>query len=57
MKEKNFVLNPYNPRVVGKMVKGAKPTIVWHVDDQKISHTKTSMVTKQSDGLKQNTVR
>ncbi len=35
--ENGFKLNPYDPCVANKMVKGKQLTIVWHVDDVKIS--------------------
>ena len=33
-----FVTNPYDCCVVNKMIKGKQCTILWHVDDLKISH-------------------
>jgi hypothetical protein len=35
-----FVLNPYNNCVANKMIDGAQCTILWHVDDLKLSHVK-----------------
>jgi hypothetical protein len=33
-----FELNPYDPCVANKMLDGKQMTVVWHVDDLKISH-------------------
>ena len=33
-----FDINPYDSCVANKMIKGSQCTIVWHVDDLKISH-------------------
>lgn len=35
-----FELNTYDPCVANKMAKGSQFTIVWHVDDLKLSHKK-----------------
>ena len=32
-----FVINPYNPCVVNKVINGLQFTIMWHVDDLKMS--------------------
>ena len=36
--ELGFELNPYDPCVANKMINGKECTIVWHVDDLKMSH-------------------
>ena len=41
-----FVVNPYNPCVTNKWVNGSQITIVWHVDNLKISHTDPAEVTE-----------
>ena len=33
-----FVINPYDPCVVNKVVNGSQFTIMWHVDNLKMSH-------------------
>ena len=33
-----FKINPYYPCMANKMVNGSQITIIWHVDDLKISH-------------------
>lgn len=40
-----FVVNPYDWCVANKMVNGKQLTIVWHVDDLKISHVEADVVT------------
>jgi hypothetical protein len=39
-----FALNPYDEWVANKMVDGKQCTIVWHVDDLKISHEEHDVV-------------
>ena len=41
-----FELNPYDPCVANKMINGKQCTILWHVDDLKISHEDPAEVTK-----------
>jgi hypothetical protein len=36
--ELGFTANPYDKCVVNKMIKGKQCTIIWHVDDLKLSH-------------------
>ena len=43
---KGFRLNPYDPCVANKMIKGAQMTMTFHVDDIKISHRDPDQVTK-----------
>jgi hypothetical protein len=38
LKERGFAPNPHDNCVMNKMVKGKQSTILWHVDDLKISH-------------------
>jgi hypothetical protein len=33
-----FEINPYDPCVANRMVNGLQQTVVWHVDDLKVSH-------------------
>ena len=37
-------MNPYDRCVVNKMINGKQCTIVWHVDDLKISHAKSAVL-------------
>ena len=39
-----FVLNPYDSCVANKMINGKQCTILWHVDDLKISHVDPKVV-------------
>jgi hypothetical protein len=41
-----FKLNPYDPCVANKIVNGTQMTVIWHVDDLKISHKNPEAVTK-----------
>jgi hypothetical protein len=40
-----FVINPYDMCVANKMINGKQCTVVWHVDDVKISHVDPNVVT------------
>eukprot|EP00956_Cyclotella_meneghiniana_P039839 scaffold180856_cov40-Cyclotella_meneghiniana.AAC.4 len=50
--EFGFELNPYDPCVANKIVDGTQMTVVWHVDDLKISHKKKSEIDKLLTYLK-----
>ena len=39
-----FEINPYDPCVANKMVKGTQMTVVWHVDDMKVSHARKDVI-------------
>ncbi len=41
-----FVLNPYDECVANKQINGQQCTIVWHVDDLKVSHADEAVVTE-----------
>ena len=41
-----FAINPYDPCVASKTVKGSQMTVTWHVDNFKISHKKSAVVGK-----------
>ena len=45
LREWDFKFNPYDPCVANKMVNGKQLTIVWHVDNLKISHVDPNVVT------------
>jgi hypothetical protein len=45
LKKWGFKLNPYDPCVANKMINGNQCTILWHVDDLKISHVDAKVVT------------
>jgi hypothetical protein len=50
--EFGFKLNPYNPCVANKMVDSVQMTVVWHVDDLKISHKLAKAINGLVDYLK-----
>ena len=33
-----LIINPYNPLLANKWTEGVKLTVVWHLDDMKVSH-------------------
>ena len=45
LKSIGFELKPYDPCVANKIVNGAKLTVVYHVDDLKVSHVDAGVVT------------
>jgi hypothetical protein len=51
LKEWGFELNPYDWCVANKMVNGKQCTILWHVDDLKISHVDPEVVKSIIDQL------
>jgi hypothetical protein len=46
LKDMGFKLNPYDPCVANKEINGKQCTIVWYVDDTKISHVDPTVVSK-----------
>ena len=44
LRELGFTLNPYDPCVANAMIKGSQCTIVWYVNDNKISHKDPAVV-------------
>jgi hypothetical protein len=44
LSEDGFVANPYDSCVMNKMVNGSQCTVLWHVDDLKISHVDDSVI-------------
>jgi len=44
LQEWGFKLNPYDKCVANKKINGKQCTIIWHVDDLKISHTEKNVV-------------
>ena len=47
-----FSINDYDPCVANKFVDGKQLTVVWHVDDLKISHVNPLVVTDLVNWLK-----
>ena len=52
LESKGFVVNPYDPCVANKALNGEQFTIVWHVDDLKLSHKDPEVVTEMIAYLK-----
>lgn len=44
LKKAGFEINPYDECVANKIVDGKQCTVLWHVDDLKISHTDSKVV-------------
>ena len=53
LKVQGFEINPYDWCVANKTINGSQCTIVWHVDDLKISHKKSSVVDSIIAALKE----
>ena len=47
-----FEVNPYDPCVANKTVQGSQMTVVWHVDDLKVSHVKPDVNTQFADWMR-----
>ena len=52
LEENRFVVNPYDTCVANKMVNGKQMTIIWHVDDLKVSHVDENENTKFAEWMK-----
>ena len=46
-----FITNPYDQCVANKLINGTVCTIIWHVDDLKISHINADVVTSVIDQI------
>ena len=53
LKSKGFSVNPYDPCVWNKMVNGKQLTIVFHVDDCKLSHIDSMVLDDTIEWLRQ----
>ena len=42
--ELGFIINPYDSCVINKIINGTQCTIIWHVNDLKLSHIKQSVL-------------
>jgi hypothetical protein len=49
--ELGFVVNPYDSCVVNKVINGKQCTIIWHVDDLKLSHVEQQVLEDIADKL------
>ena len=52
LKKWGFELNPYDDCVANKTINGTQATVIWHVDDLKISHKEPKVVTHIINKLK-----
>jgi hypothetical protein len=52
IESQGFELNPYDPCVANKMIHHKQFTMVWHVDDIKMSHDEEEVVTQMITWLK-----
>ena len=52
LKDEGFTINPYDKCVANKEINGSQCTIVWYVDDNKISHRDTKVVDEVIDIMK-----
>jgi len=48
-----FEINPYDPCVANKTVNGKQMTVVWHVDDLKVSHKDDFEITRLANYLRE----
>jgi hypothetical protein len=46
LESEGFILIPYDPCVVNKTINGTQMTVIWHIDDLKVSHIDSAKVTK-----------
>ena len=52
LKRVEFTINPYDPCMANKEIKGKQMMIAWHVDDLKIFHVDASEAEKMVKHLK-----
>ena len=51
LKGMGFKLNPYDKCVANKVIEGTQCTVLWYVDDNKVSHVKPNVVTMVLDKI------
>ena len=47
-----FEFNPYDPCVANKVIQGSQMTVIWHVDDLKVSHVKPEVNMQFAEWMK-----
>jgi hypothetical protein len=52
IESQGFTINPYDPCIANKVINGKQFTVVWHVDDIKMSHVDEKEVSKLITWLK-----
>ncbi len=50
----DFEVNPYDPCVTNADINGSQMTVMWHVDDLKVSHMEQTKLKKFGQYLKKN---
>ena len=55
LKDMGFKINPYDQCVANAEIEGSQCTVVWYVDDNKISHRNPKVVDKIIEKLESNT--
>ena len=53
LKDMGFELNPYDPCIANKIIDDKQCTILWYVDDSKISHANPTVVTKIIEAIEE----
>ena len=51
LEEWGFEMNPYNERTFNKVINGAQCTLLYHVNDLKISHQDLSVIQKMANQI------
>jgi hypothetical protein len=52
LKSVGFKINPCDPCLANKMVRGKQLSVVWHVNNLKVSHVSAAIFAKMADWLK-----
>ena len=52
LEDNGFIVNPYDPCVANKDVNGKQMTVIWHVDDLKVSHVDENENSKFAEWMK-----
>ena len=52
LSKEGFIINPYDECVANKVINGEQCTILWYVDDNKITHKDPKVVTEVIDLMK-----
>lgn len=53
LKMRGFIINPYNWCIINKTIDGSQCTILWHVDDLKISHRSSTVIDEIVTSIKE----
>jgi hypothetical protein len=47
LKNRGYTPNPYDPCVVNRVINGSQLTVVWHMDDLKLSHVSEMVIDEE----------